>query len=130
MRPVLLLMACELFVLVKMTEITIKLEGTDLASRTSAAHERHKLVEHITAGNKVVVDLSGVVSMSYGYADELFGVLAVGLGFDGFLKLVRFENHNKHVLHVIAEAANHRIKFNRLSGEENLEVPLDNVRTY
>ena len=74
---------CYLSLLAKMTEITIKLEGTDLASRKSAAHERHTLVEYITAGNKVVVDLSDVISMSYGYADELFGMLAVGLRLKG-----------------------------------------------
>ena len=93
-----------------MTDITIKLEGTDLASRKTAAIERHKLVGHIAAGNKVVVDLSSVASLSYSYADELFGVLAAIKGWDWLTKNSRLIGANEHVLRVIAEAIDRRLK--------------------
>ena len=93
-----------------MAEITIKLEGPDLASRRTAAIERHKLVSHTASGNKVVVDLSNVVSLSYSYADELFGVLAAAQGWDWLTKNVHLKNTNEHVLRVVAEAVNRRLK--------------------
>src|SRR3990172_7582150 len=93
-----------------MAEITIKLEGPDLASRKTAAIERHKLLGHAAAGNKVVVDLSDVVSVSYSYGDELFGVLAAVQGWDWLSKTVRLEGANEHVLRVIAEVINRRLK--------------------
>lgn len=43
-----------------MADITIKLIGPDLASRKTAAIERHKLLGYAAAGNKIVVDLSVV----------------------------------------------------------------------
>lgn len=91
-------------------DIAIKLIGPDLASRKTAAIERHKLLGHAAAGNTVVVDLSDVVSVSYSYADELFGVLAAVRGWDWLSKVVRLEGANEHVLRVIAEVINRRLK--------------------
>ncbi|MBI3727644.1 MAG: STAS-like domain-containing protein [Burkholderiales bacterium] len=93
-----------------MAEITIKLEGPDLASRKTAAIERHKLLGHAAAGNKVAVDLSNVVSLSYSYADELIGVLAAVKGWEWLIKNVQLKNANEHVLRVVAEAVNRRLK--------------------
>ena len=93
-----------------MTEITIKLEGPDLASRRTAAIERHKLLGHTAAGNKVAVDLSNVVSLSYSYADELIGVLAAIKGWEWLIKNVQLKGANEHVLRVVAEAINRRLK--------------------
>ena len=93
-----------------MAEITIKLEGPDLASRKTAAVERHKLLGHTAAGNKVAIDLSSVLSLSYSYADELIGVLAAIQGWEWLIKNVQLKNANEHVLRVIAEAINRRLK--------------------
>ena len=93
-----------------MADIIIKLEGSDLTSRKTAAIERHKLLGHSAAGNTVVVDLSEVVSLSYSYADELFGVLAAVRGWDWLSKTVHLESANEHVLRVIAEVINRRLK--------------------
>ena len=93
-----------------MTEITIKLEGPDLASRKTAAVDRHKLLGHTAAGNKVAIDLSSVLSLSYSYADELIGVLAAVQGWEWLIKNVQLKNANEHVLRVIAEAINRRLK--------------------
>jgi anti-anti-sigma regulatory factor len=91
-------------------DIAIKLIGPDLASRKTAASERHKLLSHAAAGNTVIVDLSDVVSLSYSYADELFGVLAAVRGWDWLSKAVRLEGANEQVLRVIAEVINRRLK--------------------
>ncbi|MHB8623875.1 MAG: STAS-like domain-containing protein [Sulfuricaulis sp.] len=93
-----------------MTEITIKLQGPDLASRRTAAIERQKLLGYTANRNKVVVDLSNVVSLSYSYADELFGVLTVIKGWDWLTKNVSTNGANEHVLRVIAEVINRRLK--------------------
>jgi hypothetical protein len=43
-------------------------------------------------------------------ADELFGVLAAVRGWDWLSKAVRLEGANEHVLRVIAEVINRRLK--------------------
>ena len=93
-----------------MAEITIKLEGPDLASRKTAAVERHKLLGHTAAGNKVAIDLSSVLSLSCSYADELIGVLAAVQGWEWLIKYVQLKNANEHVLRVVAEAVSRRLK--------------------
>ena len=93
-----------------MAEITIKLEGPDLASRKTAAVERHKLLGHTAAGNKVAIDLSSVLSLSCSYADELIGVLVAVKGWEWLIKNVQLKNANEHVLRVVAEAVSRRLK--------------------
>lgn len=93
-----------------MTETTITLPGTDLASRNSAATVRYNVVSDVSSGNVVVVDLSAVASVSYSYADELFGVLAAIQGWEWFIKNVRLVGAREHVLRVIAEVINRRLK--------------------
>lgn len=93
-----------------MSDIIIALPGTDLASRTSAATVRYNVVSAISSGNKVVVDLAAVESLSYSYADELFGVLAALQGFDWLVEKTRIVNAKEHVLRVIAEVISRRLK--------------------
>lgn len=93
-----------------MTEITIRLPGTDLASRTTAATVRYNVVGAVSSGNVVVVDLSDVESLSYSYADELFGVLAAIQGWEWLIEKVRIVGAKEHVLRVIAEVVNRRLK--------------------
>ena len=93
-----------------MTETTFTLPGTDLASRQSAATVRYNVVCAVSSGNKVIVDLSAVESLSYSYADELFGVLAAIQGFDWLIGNVKIVNVKEHVLRVIAEVINRRLK--------------------
>ena len=93
-----------------MAEITITLPGTDLASRNSAATVRYNVVGAVSSGNVVIVDLSTVLSVSYSYADELFGVLAAIQGWEWFIKNVRLVGATESVLRVIAEVINRRLK--------------------
>ena len=93
-----------------MTEITITLPGTDLASRTSAATVRYNVVGSVSAGNVVIIDLNAVESLSYSYADELLCVLAATQGFEWLIEKVKIVNTKQHVLRVIAEVINRRLK--------------------
>lgn len=93
-----------------MTDITLKLEGPDLASRRTAAKIRHSVISHVAAGKRVVVDLSGVESISFSYADELFGVIAAVQGWDWLVKNLEVAGAKKEVLWVIAESINRRLK--------------------
>lgn len=93
-----------------MAEITIALPGTDLASRNSAATVRYNVVNAVSSGKVAVIDLSAVASVSYSYADELFGVLAATQGWDWFIKNVRIVGAREPVLRVIAEVINRRLK--------------------
>lgn len=93
-----------------MTDTIIKLPGTDLASRQTAATVRYNVVSAVSSGNMVVVDLSEIESVSYSYADELFGVIAATQGFDWLVEKVKIINAKEHVLRVIAEIINRRLK--------------------
>lgn len=93
-----------------MTDTTIKLPGTDLASRRTAATVRYNVASAVSSGNRVVVDLSEIESVSYSYADELFGVIAATQGFDWLVEHVKIVNTKEHVLRVIAEVISRRLK--------------------
>ena len=93
-----------------MTDTIIKLPGTDLASRQTAATVRYNVAGAVTSGNKVVIDLSEIESVSYSYADELFGVIAATQGFDWLVEHVKIVNAKEHVLRVIAEVISRRLK--------------------
>ncbi|MHB8428510.1 MAG: STAS-like domain-containing protein [Acidiferrobacterales bacterium] len=93
-----------------MTDTVIKLPGTDLASRQAAARVRYNVANAVSAGNTVVVDLSEIESVSYAYADELFGVIAATQGFDWLVEQIKIVNTKEHVLRVIAEVINRRLK--------------------
>jgi len=86
-------------------------EYTDLSSRRLASGLRHDVVASLRAGDSVAIDLLRVESISESYADELFGMLAVGLGgIDGFVQKVSILHANKHVLRVIARALKERLE--------------------
>ena len=93
-----------------MTDTIIKLPGTDLASRHTAATVRYNVASAVSAGNRVIVDLSEIESLSYSYADELFGVIAATRGFDWLVEKVKIANAKEHVLRVIAEVVSRRLK--------------------
>ena len=93
-----------------MTNTIIKLPGTDLASRQTAAAVRYNAARAVSSGSKVTIDLSEVESLSYSYADELFGVIAATHGFDWLVEHVKIINAKEHVLRVIAEVVNRRLK--------------------
>jgi len=93
-----------------MTEITIKLTGPDLASRQTAAGVRHNVISHIASGKNVVLDLGQVESVSYSYADELFGVIAAVQGWEWLTKNIKVAGANEEVLRVIAESISRRLK--------------------
>lgn len=93
-----------------MAEITITLPGTDLASRRTAATVRYNVVNAVSSGNVVVIDLGAVESLSYSYADELFGVLAALQGWEWLIEKVRLVGAKERVLRVIAEVINRRLK--------------------
>lgn len=91
-----------------MTTVTIKLEGTDLSSRKAAANQYRKITKEISCGNKVIIDLSDVLSISHSYADELFGVFAEVYGITKIIDDFQFHAANKHVLKSIASAIHER----------------------
>lgn len=85
-------------------------EHTDLSSRRVASSLRSRIVERLQAGDSVVIDLGQVESISESYADELFGLLAVGLGITNFVQRVAVCHANSHVLRVIAHALKERLE--------------------
>jgi hypothetical protein len=93
-----------------MTDITIKLKGPDLASRQTAAAQRQKLLAQTSTDSRVTVDLSEIESLSYSYADELFGVLVAVKGWDWFGNTVTLVGANEYVLRLVAEVINRRLK--------------------
>ena len=91
---------------------SIKIADTDLASRQAAAELRAQIVQYVLSGNnkKVSLDLSGVLSISESYADELFGILAVRYGLDWFSDNVVLHNSSPFVFRAIASAIRQRLR--------------------
>jgi hypothetical protein len=67
-----------------METVKYRIDGTDLASRTSAMTHRKEIEKLISSGEKVLIDLSHLKSMTRGYADELFSILVVKIGLNKF----------------------------------------------
>ncbi|MFT4063207.1 STAS-like domain-containing protein [Paraburkholderia sp.] len=93
-----------------MNRVAFTPEHTDLSSRRLASDLRSNVVKQLRAGTSVVIDLHRVESISESYADELFGMLAIGLGIDNFVQRVSVLHANKHVLRVIAHALKERLE--------------------
>jgi hypothetical protein len=93
-----------------MAETTFHIKGTDLASRNTAATERYRLVDVAARHKPVSIDLGEVRTLSYSYADELFGVLTAVKGWTWLVDNVRIVGASEPVLRVIAEVVNRRLK--------------------
>ncbi|WP_160147502.1 STAS-like domain-containing protein [Caballeronia pedi] len=88
-------------------------EHTDLSSRRLATELRSSALAELRRSGSVSIDLGRVESISESYADELFGMLAVGLGIEDFVRRVRILHANRHVLKVIAQALKERLEQER-----------------
>ncbi|WP_430226854.1 STAS-like domain-containing protein [Paraburkholderia tropica] len=93
-----------------MNRVSFAPENTDLSSRRLASDLRSSIVRSLGAGESVVIDLHRVESISESYADELFGMLAIGLGIKEFLQRVAVVHANQHVLRVVAHALKERLE--------------------
>lgn len=87
-------------------------DGSDLASRAQAGRLRNKIEHAISLGKNVAVDLTGVISISESYADELFAVLVLHHGIEWFssnINLLHQSQNSAHVLLSIARAIRQRL---------------------
>ncbi|KKK62302.1 hypothetical protein LCGC14_3005680 [marine sediment metagenome] len=67
--------------------------GTDLSSRGCAAALRTRILQAVESGTpRVVIDVTGVRSMSESFADELFAVLAERKGEKWFRQHIELQN--------------------------------------
>lgn len=82
----------------------IEFETSDLASRSLAAIKRGEANYALEKGGNVFFDFSNIATISYSYADELFGILAVELGANELVKRVKVTNSNDYCLQVVAKA--------------------------
>ncbi|GAC1030272.1 hypothetical protein thsps21_10990 [Pseudomonas sp. No.21] len=87
---------------------TFALGHSDLASRNLASKERSALYHKLKDHGQVVIDLTGVESISESFADELFGVLVLEKGFDFVIKHIKIINAADDVLRSIAVAMKRR----------------------
>ncbi len=86
----------------------IRIEESDLASRTSARELRRTIRQKLTSDPCIRIDLSAVKSISDSYADELFGVLSAEIGLEPFLSKVKIIGCSKHLTRVIASNIRNR----------------------
>lgn len=82
----------------------IKLESTDLSSRSRAAILRDKVSSHVAIGGQVEFNIESVISMSMSYADELFGILVKDFGIDIITSRISVIQARESVLQMISEA--------------------------
>jgi hypothetical protein len=66
-----------------------RLVGSDISSRDRAAHLRRAILEDHQKSSRVVLDFSGVRTISESFADELFGVLIEEKGEEWFRTTVK-----------------------------------------
>jgi anti-anti-sigma regulatory factor len=84
--------------------------GTDLSSRTSARKLRNALVDQVEhEGRTVVLDFSGVRSVSHSFADELLAVLIQSRGEAWFRRFVRVQNHEPYIRLTLLDAIDRRL---------------------
>ncbi len=88
---------------------TITFHGPDLCSRKAAAKVRQVMLSHVEQGKDVVLDMSGVLSMSESYADELLGVPAGLHGLDWVSQNIKVQVSQEYVLRTIAVAIKRRL---------------------
>ena len=95
--------------------IYLKPEGSDLASRHTAAIVRFDIERAVQNGEIVIVDLRDVLSISESYADELFGILVARYGLRWLGENVRISAQQR-VLLSIATALKNRLE--RIEGAD------------
>lgn len=91
-----------------MNTVIHKLPEGDLASRNLAIPQRHKIELLLKQGNAINLDLSGVLSLSESYSDEIFGVLVVKHGQKKVLSSLRVSNASPSILKSIAKVIQRR----------------------
>lgn len=82
---------------------------SDLASRTSAARLRSSF-EECLAASTVRLDLTGVLSISESYADELFGVLVHQYGLEWVFSRLQVVGASPPVVRTIRTAIRYRLE--------------------
>ncbi|MDW0359012.1 STAS-like domain-containing protein [Halomonas venusta] len=91
-----------------MKTISFEYKGS-LANRVSAAQERRKIEEAVGQRQKVVIDYSGVTSLSGSYADELFGILVKFYGADAVKTSIKVVGARTEVVRAIGLAIQNRM---------------------
>ncbi|NEK83098.1 MAG: STAS-like domain-containing protein [Pantoea ananatis] len=102
-----------------MNTVIYRLPEGDLASRTQAIPQRHKIETLLFEGNTIKLDLSGVLSLSESYSDEIFGVLVVKHGQKKILSCLKVQNASPTILKSIAKVIQRRSNELKLSRPVN-----------
>jgi hypothetical protein len=89
--------------------VKVVFDSSDLASRTAARGVRVQVEGLLNDGSCVELDLSLVQSVSDSYADELFGVLALGYGLDVFKKYIKLTSATDYIVKQIARNIHYRL---------------------
>ena len=92
-----------------MSIVTIEFTGPDLSSRKAAAAVRQDILSYVGQGNRVILDLSNVLSISESYADELLGLPAGLYGLDWVDQHIQIKVSQEYVLRTIAVAIKRRL---------------------
>ncbi len=93
-----------------MNEFHYTIAETDLASRQAGARARGFIEERCLAGERVIVYLGAVLSVSESFADELFGVLVARHGLEWFAEHVGLRDASPTSLRAIIEAIRSRLQ--------------------
>jgi hypothetical protein len=84
------------------------LPSGDLASRRNAISVRESLKSLWANYDVVIINCDKVESLSESYADELFGVLVLQLGYEKFISRVKIQSAKTQVLVSIAAVIKRR----------------------
>lgn len=78
-----------------MAIISLSEFGDSLGTRFLGEEARKLIETHLNQGESLLIDFSGVTSITHSFADEVFGELVCTLGLDRFKEVIRFVGVNE-----------------------------------
>jgi hypothetical protein len=84
--------------------------GDSLGTRFLGSEVRRLIETHLAVGESLLVDFSGVTSVTHSFADEVFGELVSVLGLNRFKQAIRFAGVNKDSRAIIRFVISERLK--------------------
>lgn len=78
-----------------MAIVSLSQFGDSLGTRFLGEEVRRLIKAHLSQGKSLLIDFSGVATMTHSFADEVFGELVCTLGLDRFKQVIRFAGVNE-----------------------------------
>ena len=82
-------------------DINLNVYGSIISDDRVGEEVLEKIQDRLSKGENVIIDFSGVVSITTFNAKQIFGSLYSAIGADQFFKRISFKNASKNVVTII-----------------------------